>query len=413
MIALSTTAPTRIRRIALAFGPGVVVMLADTDAGSVITAAQSGTRWGYQLLLFQFLIIPVLFMVQELTVRLGLGTGKGYGELILKRFGRSWALLATVVLAVSCLGALVTQLSGLAGIGQMFGIPAWQTVTIAVLMIFAMVWTGSYHSVERVAIILGLFEMAFFVVAWKAAPDGADMAAQIRHVPLSDPGYLYLLAASLGTSVMPWTIFYQQSALIDKGLGIGDMKLARIDTLLGAIFCQAVTVAVLVAAAATIGKHQSGLNLDSVPQIADAFAAVLGGSVGRMVFAVGLCGGALVATVVVCLASAWAIGEVTGIHHSLEHHPAEAPWFYAAFGVILAAGGTVVASGINAVRLSIAVGVLNALLLPVVLGFIFLLARSELPEALRLKGGYAVAVGTIFVVTAGFGLYSGVFGTLG
>ena len=150
------------------------------------------------------------------------------------------------------------------------------------------------------------------MVAWKAAPDGGEVAAQILHPSLLDSNYLYLLAANLGTSVMPWTIFYQQSALIDKGLGIGDLRLARIDTFLGAVFCQAVTLSVLVAAAATIGKHEGGINLENVRQIADAFAPVLGGAVGRVIFAVGFCGGALVATVVVCLASAWAIGEVTG-----------------------------------------------------------------------------------------------------
>ncbi len=405
--------PARLRRLALAFGPGLVVMLADTDAGSVITAAQSGARWGYRLLALQFLIIPVLFVVQELTVRLGLGTGLGYGELIRTRFGKGWALLATATLAVSCLGALVTQLSGLAGVGLMFGVPAAMTVAVAVVMIFLMVATGTYHSVERVAIVLGLFETAFFVVAWKAAPDLGEIAAQVQQMPLHDSDYLYLLAASLGTSVMPWTVFYQQSALIDKGLGIADMRMARIDTLLGAMLCQAITVAVLVAAAATIGRHESGVVLDSVPQIADAFAAVLGGPVGRVLFAAGLSGGALVATVVVCLASAWAIGEVTGIHHSLEHHPTQAPWFYGAFGVILALGGIVVASGVNPVRLSIAAGVVNALLLPIVLGFVYRLARRELPEPLRLKGGYAVAVGLVFLITAGFGLYSGLFGALG
>ena len=407
------TTAGRIRRIALALGPGMVVMLADSDTASVITAAQSGVQWGYRLVLFQLLIIPVLFMVQELTVRLGLGTGKGYGELILKRFGRRWALLSTVTLAISCLGALVTQLSGLAGVGQMFGVPVSATVGIAVVLIYAMVWTGSYHSVERVAIVFGLFEAAFFVVAWKAAPDSSDVAAQVLHMPLLDKNYLYLLAANLGTSIMPWTIFYQQSAIIDKGLGLEDLKLARLDTVLGAIFCQAVTLAVLVAAAATLGKSGTGLNLENVPQIADAFALVLGGPVGRIVFAVGLSGGALVATVVVCLASAWAIGEVTGKHHSLEHHPTEAPWFYGAFGIILVAGGIAVTSGINPVQLSIGVGVLNALLLPIVLGFVYLLARTELPESLRLKGGYSVLIGVIFLVTSCLALYSSIFGALG
>src|ERR1700730_6124244 len=116
------------RRFTVVAGPGIVVMLADTDAGSVITAAQSGARWGYRLLLLQFLIIPLLFVAQELTVRLALCTGKGYGELILKHCGRVLASLAIVTLFVSCFGALVTEMSGLAGVGELYGIAVWQTV---------------------------------------------------------------------------------------------------------------------------------------------------------------------------------------------------------------------------------------------------------------------------------------------
>ena len=209
------TAAPRFAGFALAVGPGLMVMLADTDAGSVITAAQSGMRWGYQLLVLQLLILPLLFIVQELTIRLALGTGKGYATLIRERFGRSWALLATGTLALSCLGALVTQLSGLVGVGQLFGIPAVTTVIVTITLIFTMVITGSYHAVERIAIFLGLFEIAFFVVAWKAAPNGHEVLAQMRHMPMSDPNYLYLLAANLGTSVMPWTVIYQQYAIVN------------------------------------------------------------------------------------------------------------------------------------------------------------------------------------------------------
>src|SRR5450631_2347128 len=162
------TTRSRLRHVAMAIGPGLVVMLADTEAGSVITAAQSGAQWGYRLLLLQFLIIPLLFAVQELSIRLGLGTGMGYGELVRKRFGRGLAMLATITLVVSCFGALVTEMSGLAGAGQLFGIPVWQTISVLIVLIFGMVCTGSYHSVERIAIFLGMFEVAFLVVAWKS-----------------------------------------------------------------------------------------------------------------------------------------------------------------------------------------------------------------------------------------------------
>jgi Mn2+/Fe2+ NRAMP family transporter len=403
--------PIRLWRVAATVGPGLVVMLADTEAGSVITAAQSGAEWGYRLLLLQFLAIPLLFMVQELTVRLGLSTGKGCGELIRRRFGRGIALLSILSLIASCFGALLTQMSGLAGVGELFGVPHWQTITLTVALIFAMTWTGSYHSVERIAMFLGLFGLTFLVVAWQANPDTGQMLRQMRQIPLGDTRYLYLVAANLGTSVMPWTMFYQQSALVDKGLSLQHLKVARYETLFGAVLCQTLQAAVLVAAAASLGQH--GESLDNVPQIAQAFTSVLGDTLGRIVFSVGLSGGALVATIVVCLTAAWSVGEVIGVRHSLEQHPSDAPWFYAAFGAMLVAGGALVCSGVNLINLSLAASVVNALLLPIVLVLLYRLARVELPESLRLKGRYAKLVALVFVTTSALALYAGIAGMLG
>lgn len=409
---MSTSRLSRARQTLSLVGPGLVVMLADTDAGSVITAAQSGARWGYRLLLLQALIVPLLFVVQELTVRLALCTGKGYGELVLQRFGRAPAALAMLTLAVSCFGALVTQMSGLAAVGQLFGLPTGGVMLAICTAIFLMVCTGSYRSVERTALFLGLFELAFLAVAWHAHPDYRQMAAQMLHMPLRDPEYLYLLAANLGTSVMPWTVFYQQSALVDKKLGPAHLKAARLDTLTGAILCQVVTAAVVIAAAAAF-SGQEGVALESIPQIAEAFTRVLGEHNGTLLFALALSGGALVATLVICLSAAWAFGEVTGKRHSLASHPAEAPWFYTAFGVLLGAGGLLVASATDLLRLSIATGVINALLLPVVLGLLFCLARQELPAMHRLKGWYAAGTAAVFLLAAGIGLYAGCMGALG
>ena len=114
----------RWARFALVVGPGVVVMLADTDAGSIMTAAQSGAQWGYRLLLLQLVLIPVLFVVQELTVRLGIVSGKGHGALIRDHFGRRWAWISVGTLVLACVGALLSELSGLAGVGLIFGVPA-------------------------------------------------------------------------------------------------------------------------------------------------------------------------------------------------------------------------------------------------------------------------------------------------
>src|SRR5271165_997545 len=401
------------RQMLFTFGPGLVVMLANTEVGSVITAAQSGAKWGYRLLLLQFLIIPLLYMVQELAARLALGTGKGYAELIHQNFARSMTFVSIAALTVSCFGTLVTQMIGLTGIGQLYGIPVWLSIALLIAAILLMVGLGAHRSVERMVIVFGLFELGFILMAWEAHPDVGKLATGLREMPLGNHDYLYLLAANLGTSVMPWAIFYQHSALIDKGLGIADLKVARLDILIGAVLCQTVTAAVLIAAAATFGRFHESVALENVPQIAAAFSATLGPILGRLVFVAGLGGGALVATITVCLTAAWALGEVAGFHHSLEHHPLQAPWFYGSFALILALGGGLVASGVNLIKLSIAMGVVNALLLPVALGFLFRLARTRLAEPLRLKGLYAASVGTIFVCAAVLGVYAALAGIIG
>ena len=387
-------------------------MLADTDAGSIITAAQSGAQWGYKLLGLQILLIPVLYIVQELTVRLGLVTGRGHGELIAERFGRGWAWLSVSTLMLACVGAIVTQLVGMAGVGSLFGIAPWKMMIAVVGFVLAMVWTGSYLSVERIAIALGLFELAFVLVAATAGPHPAQIMAQIGQIPLNNGKYLYLVAANLGAVIMPWMIFYQQSAVLDKGLNAGDLKLARTDTAVGAVVTQVVMAAVLIATAATLGHAGGRSPLQDVPQIANALRSHLGETVGRLVFAAGMTGAAMVATIVVCLTAAWGMGEVAGFKRSLDHRPVEAPWFYGIFSACLIGGGLLVASNINLVALTVGVEVMNALLLPIVLGFLYLLALKTLPEPYRLGRVYAVVVGAVVVITSSFGVYAGISGVI-
>ena len=398
-------------RFAAVTGPGMVVMLADTDAGSVITAAQSGAQWGYQLLILQLILAPILFVVQELTVRLGIVSGKGHGDLIQQHFGRGWALLSVGTLVVACIGALLSELSGLAGVGLMFGVPATWTMFVVVGGLVIMAYTGSYLSVERIAMCIGAFELVFLVVAWRAHPDPAAVLSGSLSIPWKEPKYLYLVAANIGAVIMPWMVFYQQSAVVEKKLTTDDLRAARWDTAFGAIVTQVIMAAVLIATAATLGKSNSGVALDTVQQIAEAITPFLGEATGKVLFAMGMIGSALVATIVVTLTAARTLGEVLGVKHSLQHTTKEAPWFYGIYTAALVAGGLFVASGINLVSLSVGVQVMNALLLPIVLGFLYLLAR-RLPEPYRLKGSYAVIVALVILLAAGFGVYAGLTGIL-
>lgn len=396
-----------------AWGPGLVVMLADTDAGSVVTAAQSGAQWGYRLLGLQLALIPILFVVQELTVRLGIVTQKGHGELIRETFGKGWAALSVATLGLACAGAVVTELSGMAGVGSLFGVPVAITMTLTVGLLTAMVWTGSYRSIEKSAILLGAFEIAFLGVVWKADPHAGAVLAGLSRIPWRQKGYLYLAAANIGAVIMPWMVFYQQSAVVDKRLGEEHLRAARWDTAFGAIATQVVMGAVLMAAAATVGKTNPHLPLDTVQEISSALTPLLGASAGRLLFALGMSGAALVAAVVISLAAAWGVGEVLGVERSLDHSPKQAPWFYGAYTLTLVLGAGLVMSGINLVALSVAVEVMNALLLPIVLGFLFMLAIRALPPGHRLEGPYARVVGAVVVVTSAFGVYAALSGIAG
>jgi len=392
-------------------GPGLVVMLADTDVGSIITAGQSGVAWGYRLLLLQFILMPILYVVQELTVRLGIHSGKGHGELIRDHFGKGWAWLSAAGLGVATVGAILTEFSGVAGVGEMYGVPRWVSVAVSAGFLLIVVLTGSYRRVERVAIALGLFEFAFFLVAYLAHPSLVEMAEGAIRPALGNSQYVYLVAANIGAVIMPWMVFYQQSAVADKRLKPSDLPLARLDTAIGAVLTQLVMAAVLVAAAATIAKHDPNASLNSVGDMANALIPFLGTSVGKLVFGAGVIGAGMVASIVASLALAWGLGEVAGYRRSLEDHPLEAKWFYGVYAGCVLAGAVLVAVVPNLVFLNIAVEVMNALLLPMVLGFLIALAIFALPPNVRLRGPYKYVVIGTAVLTAGLGVYGGITGS--
>jgi len=391
-------------------GPGIVVMLADTDVGSLVTAADSGARFGYKLLIIQVILIPILYIAQELTVRLGVVTKKGHGELIQKHFGKFWAWVSVSTLVICCAGAITTEMSGIASVGALFGVPTWLSMLLTVAFLVWLVGTRSYYSVEKIAIAIGAFELVYLLVAWQSHPSLDEITYSLKNLPLHNAHYLYLIAANLGAVIMPWMIFYQQSAIVDKKLKIRHLKAERIETFLGAIITQIIMAAVLIAVATTIGKTNPGASLVSIQQISEAITPFLGIGWGKVLFGLGMLGAALIATIVVSLTAAWGLGEVTGYKHSLQDHPREAPWFYGIYLLMVLFGAGAVISGAELVKLNIAIQVMNALLLPVVLGFLFLLAKYALPEKYRLQGWYAYFVGTILALTCLVGVVAGVWG---
>ncbi len=388
------------------WGPGLVVMLADSDVGSLITAAQSGAEWGYRMVLPQLVLIPILYFVQEMTVRLGILTGRGHGALIRDQFGRGWALLAAGTLLVSGIGALVTEFAGVVGVGEMFGVSRLVSVPVAAVFLIAIAMTGSYRRVERIGIAVGLAELVFIPTMLMAHPNPAAVLHGLGSLPLGNRSYLFLLAANVGAVIMPWMIFYQQGAVIDKGLSRGSIPREQWRTALGAVLTQVIMVMMLLAVAATVGLRHPGTALDTVGQISNAMQPFFGSVAARLLLGAGLLGAALVAALVASVAGSWGLSEVFGWKHTLNQRPSrKTAAFYSTYVLAHVVGAVVVLTSFDLIRLAVDVEVLNALLLPVVLGFLLALEARALPPAQRMHGWYRMAVTGSCLVVIGFGLF--------
>ena len=269
--------------------------------------------------------------------------------------------------------------------------------------------TGSYRRVERVAIVVGLFELAFFFVAWVAHPGRRRAARGQLRYPVRQQGLPVSVAANIGAVVMPWMIFYQQSAIADKRLRLEHYSAARWDTAVGAVVTQLIMAAVLMACAATIGRCHPDASLATVGEMAQALTPFLGTAVGNLVFGLGVLGAGMVAAIVVSLAFAWGLGEVAGYRRSLELHPLKPvgstqstrpAWSSGLLSSGVAGSGVTECGCAGDERL----------LLPLVLGFLIGLAVKTLPPAHRLRGLYLWLVVIVSVVTCALGVFGGFSG---
>jgi Mn2+/Fe2+ NRAMP family transporter len=384
-------------------------MLADTDAGSLITASQSGAQWGYRMVLPQLILMPILYVVQEMTVRLGIVTGNGHGALIRERFGRFWAWVSAFTLFASAIGALLTEFAGVAGVGELFGVSRWVSIPVATAALLALALTGSYRRVERIGLVIGAAELAFLVAMVMARPEPKALVEGLKSMPLGDSSYLLLVAANVGAVIMPWMIFYQQGAVVDKRLSVATIRQGRYDTAVGAVLTQVIMIAVVVTMAGTLGKRGGSdgpAALETVGQISGALTPYLGHVGGTVLFGLGMLGAALVAAIVASLAGAWGLSEVFGWRHTLNERPSRTTAkFYITYGLAHVIGAALVLASVDLVNLAVDVEVMNALLLPIVLGLLLALEARALPEEWRMHGLHKYVARALCLAVMAFGLY--------
>ena len=356
-------------------GPGLIVMIADNDAGGITTYAATGATYGYALIWFLVLLGPVAYFVQEMTVRLGAVTKHGHAEAIFAAFGPFWGWFSLIDLSIVDWLTLITEFIGMTAALSIFNIPPVVTVLIVIAVMMFMILQGRYWTWEKLAMFFCLLNLVYIPAAFMVHPSVGSILQHgiIPNFPGGITGTLvFFLMANIGTTIAPWMIFFQQSAVVDKGMGKKDIPWGKIDTIFGAIFTVVVAIFIVV----VTGTVLHGMNIESADQAARVLMA--GYPLVGTLLAIGLFDAGLLGAICISLAGSWAFGEVFGWAHSLNNKIREAYWFYAYyFFVLITAGLVVLIPGAPLVLITLFVQVIAVTLLPAALVFLILLLNNE------------------------------------
>lgn len=365
----------RMLAIMAVVGPGIITANVDNDAGGITTYSLAGGNYGYGHLWVLLPLAALLFVVQEMSARLGAVTGKGLADLIRERFGLRitfWLLLGVLI---TNLANTMGEFAGVASASEIFGVSRYIAVPLAAALVWLIVVRGTYASVEKGFLIACLLYVAYPISGFLARPDWGPVGhALIVPQWSADPGYLVMLVGLIGTTIAPWMQFYQQAAVADKGLTAKDVGLARLDVLVGSLGAIAVVFFIMVTCAATI--HASGLRVESVEDAAVALQPLAGPYCAGL-FALGLLNASLFAASILPLATAYQISEGIGWERGVDRTFGEAREFYTVYTMLIVLGaGLVLIPNAPLLQIMYLSQVLNGMVLPVVLIFMLLLLRD-------------------------------------
>ena len=419
-------------------GPGIITMVADNDAGGISTYAQTGAKTGFNMLWAFILLVPMAYFVQEMTVRLGAVTKRGHAEAIFDGFGPVWGWFSVFDLALINWLTLVTEYIGMTQAALLFHIPVWITFIGVTGLLMAIVISGRYWTFEKITLVFCIFNLVYIPAAiwamktgnvgdgWSAVGRGFYAPHFSFTATFGPTALITLIMANIGTTITPWQIFFQQSAVVDKGMDIKDIKFGKIDTLAGALLTCIVAAFIIIATAAVFYYNPSGpISVESAAETAAKMPQVMAnqswGYWAKGLFAIGLFDAGLLGALCISLSTSWALGEVFGWAHSLNKSVREAPWFYVAYLVMLLSSGIVslVASTRLQDTITIFVQVVAVTLLPAALVFLILLLNDKplMGEHVNTRGQnlanwsitvFVIAVSSLFGISV---LYPKLFGS--
>jgi Mn2+/Fe2+ NRAMP family transporter len=371
----------RLTTLLAILGPGLIVMVGDNDAGAFATYGQAGQNYGTALLWTLALLIPVLYVNQEMVLRLGAVTGVGHARLIFERFGKFWGAFSVIDLFLLNALTIVTEFIGIALALDYLGLDKTTGVIVAAGLIVLAASTGDFRRFERFAMILVFASLLLVPIYFLVHPPLAQVARDfvVPQMPaggkLSD--VMLLIIGIVGATVAPWQLFFQQSYVIDKRITPRFIRYERLDLWIGIALVIIGAVAIMAFTAATFAGQSEFGNFTDAGGIAAGLEKYAGRAAGVM-FAIALIDAALIGASAVSLSTAYAIGDVFSARHSLHRKVTDAKGFYAVYFVLIAiAAAVVLAPGSPLGLLTVAVQTLAGVLLPSATVFLLLLCNDK------------------------------------
>lgn len=380
-VAPRSTLRQRFKTLIAIIGPGLIVMVGDNDAGAFGTYTQAGQNYGTTLLWTLMLLIPVLYVNQEMVVRLGAVTGVGHARLIFERFGKFWGAFSVIDLFLLNALTLVTEFIGISLALSYLGLSQFWGVLASAVIVMVAVSTGDFRRFERFAIVLVAGSLLLVPVVLMVHPPVEQIARDFfvpsmpKDARLSE--VMLLIIAIVGTTVAPWQLFFQQSYIVDKRITPRFIRYERWDLCIGIVLVILGAVAMMAFCAAVFaGRPEFG-------NYTDALGTAMGlekyaGQLPAVLFALALLDASIIGAAAVSLATAYAIGDVFSMKHSLHRKPQDAKGFYGIyFGLIVLAAVLVLTPGTPLGLLTNAVQTLAGVLLPSATVFLLLLCNDE------------------------------------
>lgn len=363
-------------------GPGIITANVDNDAGGITTYSVAGAHYGYNILWIMPLIALALIIVQEMSARLGIATGKGLADLIRESLGLRLTTIVIGIMLIANLANTVSEFAGVAASMEIFGISKYISVPAVALLVWLLIVKGSYGRVEKIFLVASAIYLTYVLSGIMANPDWHEVGrAFVTPSFQFNAGYVTIVVTIIGTTIAPWMQFYQQASIVDKGLKVTDMIYERIDVIVGSLFAVFVASFIVIACAATL--YVNNVPIETAKDAALALEP-LAGRYASILFALGLLNASIFSAAILPLSTAYVVCEAFGWEMGVSRSFKEAPIFFSVYTALIVLGAAIILLPIKSlIDAMLSSQTLNGVLLPIILIVMLKLINDK-----RLMGRY-------------------------